>query len=808
MWRNILVAALVICLIFSGITEELKLFDGQIIDVLEEEEKIDSEVTGANEYEFRISNAIRKIKRKLHPPNPFSPATSTRIRRQLPTTPPSVRRLSLLTTTPLTPANPSSDEHDGNGNNSLQSGKLLMIIKHEVEAREMRDYIHIADNKAPITTTKIRATGNMGTTSVFVSRNATKNIRCYFCSGNHYASDCNTIVDVNKRKEHLLRVGRCFSCLRTGHVVKTCPSAKFCSFCRGKHHSSICERKSNNSGAESMPPNVTAISKEKKSTHVLLQTAKATAVNPSTGEKCSIRILFDNGSQRSYVTEDVVKKLQLKTEMKETLNLNTFGSAEYKSKNCKLVSFQIELNDGQLAVVNALSYPELCSPLPTLVEVNSFPHLQGLELADEVDIGSNDHINVLIGADQYHSIVVGDVIRGENGPVAVKSKLGWVLSGKLESSKISQDNFTSANLCIENPRLTESDKDKELVDTLKAFWEVENTGLDCNKLVDSNETDKFCDIRVQGDRYEVGLPWKPTEPKNMLRYARLPFGLRPSPAVLGSVLLQHVSSYQEKNPEIVKVLKGLFVDDLSTGGETVDKAYEIYQQSKQVMKEGNFNLRKWNSNSQELIERIRKSEGQATTGGSDPKLGEEDQSYVQSCIGLSADNETVKILGLHWNSSAADFENSHTTEYRLLWKKTVAMMLGLLPKIWMLSVVAFLFANANSSEDLEELSLDDGYPRPVMYVDVPPKVNRNLEGTKSQEEEQEEKGKDEKYITEAEQDAAEKKHGKKGNRTPRFIEMKNIETRLFNPKLKKLQGRRRIIYQRQSRRRRRRRWWG
>ncbi|XP_065051274.1 uncharacterized protein LOC135680947 [Rhopilema esculentum] len=1591
--------------------KELKLFDGQIIDVLEEEEKIDSEVTGANEYEFRISNAIRKIKRKLHPPNPFSPATSTRIRRQLPTTPPSVRRLSLLTTTPLTPANPSSDEHDGNGNNSLQSGssssshgnsnsklpklqlprfsgdivnffsfwesfnaavhentniptitkfsylksyldgqaaraieglpmteanyenallilqdrfgkkqkiiskhmdellklpvcqndkpaqlryvydtinvhvrglqslgissdqygsllipvimsrvpkdislqiarhtskeiwsisELLMIIKHEVEAREMRDYIHIADNKAPITTTKIRATGNMGTTSVFVSRNATKNIRCYFCSGNHYASDCNTIVDVNKRKEHLLRVGRCFSCLRTGHVVKTCPSAKFCSFCRGKHHSSICERKSNNSGAESMPPNVTAISKEKKSTHVLLQTAKATAVNPSTGEKCSIRILFDNGSQRSYVTEDVVKKLQLKTEMKETLNLNTFGSAEYKSKNCKLVSFQIELNDGQLAVVNALSYPELCSPLPTLVEVNSFPHLQGLELADEVDIGSNDHINVLIGADQYHSIVVGDVIRGENGPVAVKSKLGWVLSGKLESSKISQDNFTSANLCIENPRLTESDKDKELVDTLKAFWEVENTGLDCNKLVDSNETDKFCDIRVQGDRYEVGLPWKPTEPKNMvnnfeqcktrlnslhsrlikdpelmreydgifkeqlaqgiiekvpsseldndnvrfmphfgvirkdrvtskvrvvfdasakmetdnlslndrlergpnlipmlfdvlvkfrtkvialtadiekaflqigikqedrdflrflwydepqsanrsivqLRYARLPFGLRPSPAVLGSVLLQHVSSYQEKNPEIVKVLKGLFVDDLSTGGETVDKAYEIYQQSKQVMKEGNFNLRKWNSNSQELIERIRKSEGQATTGGSDPKLGEEDQSYVQSCIGLSADNETVKILGLHWNSSSdeicydfteitqlaktlpatkrsllrltakifdplgilsvftvrmkamfqslclqkvawdeelqgsarlefnaflskleqlskvriprclinglsvrsyqihgfsdaseqayacvvylrTEYENgevdcriiaskarvapikqvtipklelmgalllaelmdtirtvlleeldpakitsfywvdslvalcwiknskpwkqfvrnrvhkileltdrsewkfcpgvlnpadlpsrglcgkdlsrnvfwfegpeflkqrielwpsiditdkeaheialkeeannshmiTHTlststdvlsiqnlvnierfgskrkllgtlawvfrfvgnckasltnqtpdlneelrneeierAEYKLLsyiqreefseeyeylrgkmvtkpplkvkqfnlfldnngvirarsritnasvpdstktpillrpynWysklviKEYHAIVLHsgvrdtlneIRQRYWILrgreavkkfkrsctvciwidrhtikstlapdlpdsrvddgppftntgldfagplliKVVAFLFANANSSEDLEELSLDDGYPRPVMYVDVPPKVNRNLEGTKSQEEEQEEKGKDEKYITEAEQDAAEKKHGKKGNRTPRFIEMKNIETRLFNPKLKKLQGRRRIIYQRQSRRRRRRRWWG
>ena len=665
--------------------KELKVFDGLIIDLLEDEEKIDSDVAEANEYEFRICNAIRRIKRKLHPPSPVTPTTSTRIRRQLPTTPPSARVPSSVT-----PLNPSSEEQSGNGYISFQSAslshgnansklpklqlprfngdivnffsfwesfnaavhentniptitkfiylksyldgqaaraieglpmteanyesalqilqdrfgkkqkiiskhmdellqlpvcqndkpaqlrhvddtinvhvrglqslgissdqygsllipvimsrvpkdislqiarhtskeiwsisELLTIIKNEVEAREMRDYVHIADNKTPTTTTKCRTTVNMGTTAVFVAKNTSKNILCYFCSGNHYTSECKNVVDVKKRKERLLQDGRCFCCLRTGHVVKPCPNGKFCSVCKGKHHSSICERKTNNSRVEQGPsnqPNVTAISKERKATHVLLQTAKATAVNPINGEKCSIRILLDNGSQRSYVTEDVVKKLQLKSEKKENLNLNTFGSVEYKSKSCKVVSFEIELNDGQLAVINALSYPELCSPLPTRVEVASFLHLQGLELADDVDtsLDSNDNINVLIGADQYYNIVVGDVIRGEHGPVAVKSKLGWVLSGDTGSSNTSQDNFTSTHLCIEILRLTESVKDNELVDTLKAFWEVENTGLDYNKAVDRNETDRFCDIKVHGDRYEVGLPWKPSEPNHMV----------------------------------------------------------------------------------------------------------------------------------------------------------------------------------------------------------------------------------------------------------------------------------------------------
>ena len=125
------------------------------------------------------------------------------------------------------------------------------------------------------------------------------------------------------------------------------------------------------------------------------------------------------------------------------------------------------------------------------------------------------------------------------------------------------------------------------------------------------------------------------------------------------------------------------------------------------------------------------------------------------------------------------------------------MMLGLWPKIWMLSVVAFLFANANSREDLEELSLDDEHPSPVMYVDEPPNINWKLEespfirmvaATKSQEEK-----KDDKNIPEKEQDDADSEQGKKGKRPPRSV---------------KKHGQRRIYYPKPSRGRRRSGWWG
>ena len=58
---------------------------------------------------------------------------------------------------------------------------------------------------------------------------------------------------------------------------------------------------------------------------ILLQMAQAMAVNPVTGAFKKIRLLFDNSSQRSYVTKGLCNMLKLKAEHRERLQLNTFG---------------------------------------------------------------------------------------------------------------------------------------------------------------------------------------------------------------------------------------------------------------------------------------------------------------------------------------------------------------------------------------------------------------------------------------------------------------------------------------------------
>ena len=78
---------------------------------------------------------------------------------------------------------------------------------------------------------------------------------------------------------------------------------------------------------------------------------------------------------------------------------------------------------------------KICSPLQWNYinrYISLYPHLEGLPLADEGDNGEMQEVSLLIGLDYYHNVVIGDIIRGEEGPVAVRSKFGYILSGSVK----------------------------------------------------------------------------------------------------------------------------------------------------------------------------------------------------------------------------------------------------------------------------------------------------------------------------------------------------------------------------------------
>ena len=164
-------------------------------------------------------------------------------------------------------------------------------------------------------------------------------------------------------------------------------------------------------------------------------------------------------------------------------------------------------------------------------------------------------------------------------------------------------------------------------------------------------------------------PFDPRSEMIHLRFCRLMFGLRSSPAILGAVLARHLDSSKEYDPAIVELIKkSMYVDDFLSGSSNVSEGKELYTNSKKIMREASFNLRKWHSNSTELLEFIHNKETimRNTTNTSlvdEGNVTEEDESYTKVTVGSNSQTKSklVNVLGTSWDTETDQFQFTQRT---------------------------------------------------------------------------------------------------------------------------------------------------
>ena len=117
------------------------------------------------------------------------------------------------------------------------------------------------------------------------------------------------------------------------------------------------------------------------------------------------------------------------------------------------------------------------------------------------------------------------------------------------------------------------------------------------------------------------------------RYTRVVFGVSSSPFLLNATVRYHLESFRGTNETVVeKLLKSTYVDDIISGADTIDEAFELYTQAKEIFRKGGFNLRKFLSNCQPLQMRIDAAEQL-------PKATESERERAH-----------VKVLGVSWSA--------------------------------------------------------------------------------------------------------------------------------------------------------------
>ena len=329
---------------------------------------------------------------------------------------------------------------------------LLNALKSELEARERCNAVKTSSptNSNPrFDQHKGRFKQPLSSSALYAGSEECT-LQCVFCKKNHKSITCSTITEPKARRTILRRSGRCFVCLKAGHITPGCQSKAKCFNCGARHHVTICENpkkpvQPSSSGAELASLSRSETSQERSrdvgtstmhvgsnNNSILLQTAQAFVSRPDNQETgMYTQVIFDSCSQRSYITCKTREQLKLPTVGKETLLIKTFGDNSASVKECDIVQLCIRTIDAMSVYVTAYVVPVICSPVSNQEiqsAVECYPYLQGLQLACGA-VNGTVSVDLLIAADHYWSVFTGRIIRGDpSGPVALETRLGWVLS--------------------------------------------------------------------------------------------------------------------------------------------------------------------------------------------------------------------------------------------------------------------------------------------------------------------------------------------------------------------------------------------
>lgn len=233
------------------------------------------------------------------------------------------------------------------------------------------------------------------------------------------------------------------------------------------------------------------------------------AVNVNNGSRTTIRILIDQGSEVSLISEETVHRLKL-SRTTGSIPLAGIGNL-YAGHTRGIVSLTLHsLHQTTLhCQVRAYILNRLTARQPNFEGCpRRWPHLQNLKLADP-DFDCPGPIHLVLGSDAYGQVICPGLIKADAAsPIAQKTIFGWILSGPVSSDKPSTSVHGFVNTV-----------DTELQDCLAKFWtqeEIPDAG-DRTLTEDERECERhFAATHSQhaSGRYIVRLPLK-GDPKRL-----------------------------------------------------------------------------------------------------------------------------------------------------------------------------------------------------------------------------------------------------------------------------------------------------
>ena len=134
------------------------------------------------------------------------------------------------------------------------------------------------------------------------------------------------------------------------------------------------------------------------------------------------------------------------------------------------------------------------------------------------------------------------------------------------------------------------------------------------------------------------------------RFTRCVFGLSPSPFHLMATIKFHTDKYMNEFPEIVAELQNsLNIDYFTSRVDDVDEGYALFGRARRILKERGFNLRKFSTNSKELLAKLEADEAHKHLFSPTESDGLNYSEITQQSIEFPNGVDEQKTLGIIWN---------------------------------------------------------------------------------------------------------------------------------------------------------------
>ena len=230
-------------------------------------------------------------------------------------------------------------------------------------------------------------------------------------------------------------------------------------------------------------------------------------------KKClTTRAFFDQGAQRTFISQDLVDKLRLKPSCKVRLELSGFLGKE-REQEYDVVKPYVRLGR-RVKVIPAVVIQNLPSKIHTSgLKVAAAKVAKNNRLADQhLDSDTLNHIGIIIGSDNYSRFITG--VGRREGIDVLETPGGLAIFGPIplsHGSCVGVNHVSVYNLAVPKP----NQDNVECHDLTPRMWDLVNMGISPNEeaVDDSAAYDSYLEsVQYVDKKYWVRLPWKPNAP--------------------------------------------------------------------------------------------------------------------------------------------------------------------------------------------------------------------------------------------------------------------------------------------------------